>query len=217
MGTVALVNQSLSHEVKLSSADIKGEIDESHTKIKGTMASVNQSLSREVQQSSAEVKVKIEQSNTDMKGTMASVSASIKAESASIKASIKNDVKNQMDALQQSNTEMKGAVASLAAMVASLLRASGVETAVQFPTCTGPALHSFGRYVKGRVPSRKATLVPGATASVCAAKCLEVAGCTAFSFAPGNDCHLASKGGTDNYEIGGARSNFYKRLAECQV
>jgi len=177
---------------------------------------------------SASIKAEVGVTRTMLEAKVGAASNSTQDLVLNLNAELKSDVKSQMDALnqsnqqsnadlQQSNTVMKGDFASLAAMVASLMRASGVETAVQFPTCTGPALHSFGRYVKGRVPSRKATLVPAATAAVCAAECLEVAGCTAFSFAPGNDCHLASKGGKGNYEIGGARSKFYKRLAECQV
>jgi len=127
------------------------------------------------------------------------------------------NLKNQMDALnqsnQQSNTEMKGAIASLAAMVASLMRAGGVET-VQFPTCAGPAMYSFARYTRGRVPPASATSAATATSVACASKCLEVATCTAFSFGRVDGCSLAT--GAPSSELSADRtSQFFVRLEKC--
>jgi len=184
---------------------------------RGEVRSKLEGLASQSERQSASIKNEVEAEVGSASNTTQDLVLHLNAELKSQMNALNQSNQQSNADLQQSNTEMKGAIASLATMVASLLRASGVEAAVQFPTCDGPALHSFGRYIKGRVPSRKATLVPAATAAVCAAECLEVAGCTAFSFAPGNDCHLASKGGKGNYEIGGARSKFYKRLAECQV
>ena len=130
---------------------------------------------------------------------------------------VRGDVKNQMNALnqsnQRSNAEMKGAIASLAAMVASLMRAGGVET-VQFPTCAGPAMYSFARCVRGRVPPAAATSAAAATAAVCASKCLEVATCTAFSFGRSDGCSLAT--GAPSSELSEDRtSQFLVRLEKC--
>ena len=116
--------------------------------------------------------------------------------------------------IKHSNAEMKGAIASLAAMMASLLRASGVETAMQFPTCSGPAMYSFARYVRGRVPPAAATSAAAATAAVCASKCLEVATCTAFSFGRFDCCILAT--GAPSSELSEDRtSQFLVRLEKC--
>jgi len=218
---VASVNQSLSRKIKQSNAEIMG-----------TVALVNQSLSHEVKLSSAEIKGTIAQSNTEIESSMASVSASIKAESASIKneveakvgaasnttqdlvLNLKSDVKNQMNALNQSNTEMKGAIASLAAMVASLLRASGAATPA-FPVCKDrPAMYSFARYTRGRVPPASATSAAAATSVACASKCLEVATCTAFSFGRVDGCSLAT--GAPSSELSADRtSQFFVRLEKC--
>jgi len=151
-------------------------------------------------------------------------SASIKAEvgaasntTQDLVLNLKSDVKSQMDALnqsnQQSNTEMKGAIASLATMVASLLQASGVET-VQFPTCAGPALYSFGRYIKARVPRSAATPAAAATAATCADRCLKVPACTAFSFSAGDGCRLANRDLGTDYDFN-VRSRLHVRLTEC--
>ena len=111
--------------------------------------------------------------------------------------------------MQQSNT----AIASLAAMVASLLQASGVET-VQFPTCAGPALYSFGRYIKARVPRSAATPAAAATAATCADRCLKVPACTAFSFSAGDGCRLANRDLGTDYDFN-VRSRLHVRLTEC--
>ena len=181
------------------------------------LSAVNGSLGALVGAKFDGVSAKIGSANNKTQDLVLNLEAELKSDV----GDLKSDVKNQMDALnqsnaeiKQSNTEMKGAIASLAAMMASLLRASGVEAAMQFPACAGPALYSFGRYIKGRVPRGAATLTAAATAATCADQCLKVPTCTAFSFGAGDGCRLANRDLGTDYDFG-VRSQLHVRLTEC--
>ena len=156
------------------------------------------------------VSAKIDSTNADVKSQMDALNQSLSRDMKQSNA----EIKQSNAEIKQSNTEMKGAIASLAAMMASLLRASGVEAAMQFPACAGPALYSFGRYIKGRVPRGAATLTAAATAATCADQCLKVPTCTAFSFGAGDGCRLANRDLGTDYDFG-VRSQLHVRLTEC--
>ena len=157
---------------------------------------------------------KIDASRADLSVRIGATNMSVLSAVSGVESSLESSLNALNQSNHAANRETKASIASLATMLASLLRASGAATPA-FPVCKDrPAMYSFARYVRGRVPPAAATSAAAATAAVCASKCLEVATCTAFSFGRFDGCILAT--GAPSSELSEDRtSQFRVRLEKC--
>ena len=188
-----------------------GRAGEERQQIDGKITAVDQKMSRKFEGLDTKLGTKFDGVDTKFDGVdtkFEGVDASLKDVDAKLDAKF-DSVDAKFAALSNTLAQVLKSIAGMGSSADG-----GAKADAGFPVCTGPALCSFARHIRGRVPAAAATTAAAATAAVCASKCLEVATCAAFSFGRSDGCILAT--GPPSSELSGDRtSRFLVRLEKC--